>query len=386
MILSVVIVSYNVKFFLEQCLSSLKKAVDGSAELRGHAEVFVVDNASVDGSLAFLTPLYPAFRFIQNKDNAGFARANNQVLPLCTGEFILFLNPDTILAEDSLDCCLSFFRVHPEAGALGVHMVDGGGRYLKESKRGFPDPITSFYKMAGLTRLFPRSKTFSSYYLGHLDEKESHAVDILSGAFMMIKRSTLDKTGGFDEQFFMYAEDIDLSYRISQSGLQNYYLSATTIIHFKGESTRKDFRYNKMFYSSMTLFMKKHFRGTRSLFHLFSLIMAVKLHQALAYFFMLTSKKQDAFPVTGLNVLIKGEPADQEKWKRKLAEENIPVAGNETPYEKIIFCEGPHLSWKTIIEEITNHSDRMIFNFHGSGTHAAVGSYSGRCQGEVLEL
>ena len=209
--------------------------------------------------LDFLEPLFPDFHFIRNKENSGFAKANNLAIPLCNGEFILFLNPDTILAEDSLDICISFFRDQADAGAVGVRMIDGTGRFLKESKRGFPYPSASFFKMTGLARLFPRSKIFSSYYMGHLDEDHIQAVDVLSGAFMMIKKNVLNKTGGFDEQFFMYAEDIDLSYRIDKAGFKNYYLPATTIIHFKGESTQKDFRYVKMFYSAMQLFMKKHF-------------------------------------------------------------------------------------------------------------------------------
>ena len=160
MILSVVIVSYNVKFFLEQCLSSLKKAVRESSSLRGQTEVFVVDNASADGSVDFLQPLFPDFHFIQNKENKGFARANNQAARLCTGEFLLFLNPDTILAEDSLESCISFFRSKPDAGALGVHMVDGAGRFLKESKRGFPGVWTSFFKMTGLSPFISPFKNF----------------------------------------------------------------------------------------------------------------------------------------------------------------------------------------------------------------------------------
>ena len=235
MILSVVIVSYNVKYFLEQCLSSLKKAVEGLSVPHNSIEVFIIDNASSDGSPDFLEPLFPNFHFIRSKENNGFAKANNLILKRCRGEFVLFLNPDSILAEDSLDICISFFRDHMDAGALGVRMIDGAGRFLRESKRGFPFPASSFFKMTGLAQLFPRSKTFSSYYMGHLDEHNTQVVDVLSGAFMMVKKSVLDQTGGFDERFFMYAEDIDLSYRISKTGFKNYYLPDTTIIHFKGE-------------------------------------------------------------------------------------------------------------------------------------------------------
>jgi N-acetylglucosaminyl-diphospho-decaprenol L-rhamnosyltransferase len=385
MILSVVIVSYNVKFFLEQCLSSLKKAVEGSSLPGGLTEVFIVDNASSDGSLDFLIPLFPAYHFIQNKENTGFAKANNQALSHCTGEFVLFLNPDTILAEDSLDICLSFFRSAPDAGALGLHMIDGAGHYLKESKRGFPSPRASFFKMTGLARLFPRSRVFSAYYMGHLNEGNPHAVDVLSGAFMMVRKSILDKTGGFDEQFFMYAEDIDLSYRIRQSGHQNYYLSETTIIHFKGESTRKDFRYVKMFYAAMGLFLKKYSRGARSSLQLYSMKFGVRLHQALA-FIRLPFKKLKGKSGAPSRVFIKGEPESQQLWKSILVKKKIQVSENENDAEEIIYCEGPHQSWKSIIAEIAIQKTRFQYKFHGAGTHSAVGSHSSRQQGEVFEL
>jgi N-acetylglucosaminyl-diphospho-decaprenol L-rhamnosyltransferase len=385
MILSVVIVSYNVKYFLEQCLSSLKKAVEGSPVFNGQVEVFVVDNDSSDGSLDFLRPLFPSFQFIRNTENLGFAKANNQGLALSSAEFILFLNPDTILAEDSLEICISFFRSVPGAGALGLHMINGAGLFLKESKRGFPSPIVSFFKMSGLTRLFPRSKVFSAYYMGHLEERTPHVVDVLSGAFMMVRKNILENTGGFDERFFMYGEDIDLSYRISQSGFFNYYLPASTIIHFKGESTRKDFQYVKMFHHAMELFMKKHFSGVRSSLQLFSLSLAVRFYQGLAYI-SLPFKNAGRRKKAGLSIFIKGEPDAQLKWKIRLGEIKSPVTLNESDAEEIIYCEGPHHSWKSIIAEIANNKNRVLHKFHGAGTHAAVGSYSSRDQGEVFEL
>jgi N-acetylglucosaminyl-diphospho-decaprenol L-rhamnosyltransferase len=385
MILSVVIVSYNVKFFLEQCLSSVKKAIGESSLLRGQTEVFVVDNASTDGTVLFLQPLFPGFHFIQNAENIGFARANNQVAGLCSGEYLLFLNPDTILAEDSLESCISFFGTKPDAGAIGVRMVDGAGRFLKESKRGFPGAWASFFKMTGFTRLFPGSKIFSSYYMGYLDEKNSHAVDILSGAYLMTQKSIFDKTGGFDEQFFMYGEDIDLSYRIYLEGYQNYYFADTTIIHFKGESTSRDFRYLKMFYGAMILFMKKHFKGFGSSISLFLLTLAVKSHQMVAYIFRRNHKKERTARIGGLTTIVRGDSKAQEKWNRLLDNQNIPIArdGDE---KVIIFCEGVLLSWKDIIKEIAEHPDGAVYLFHGLNTHAAVSSYSSRLRGEVFEV
>lgn len=385
MILSVVIVNYNVKFFLEQCLSSLKKAIRESALLRNQTEIFVIDNASTDRSVEFLKPLFPDVHFIQNTRNTGFSRANNQAAERCAGEYLLFLNPDTILAEDCLESSISFFRSKPDAGALGVHMVDGAGKFLRESKRGFPGIRTSFFKMAGFTRVFPGSKFFSSYYLGNLDEKSSNAVDILSGAYLMTKKIVFDRVGGFDERFFMYGEDIDLSYRILQEGYRNYYFADTTIIHFKGESTNREARYVKMFYTAMILFMKKHFTGFGSSIRLFLLILAVRSHQMMAYYRKQTSKKEGVVPLNRLKTIVRGDPESQEKWKQWIVDQNIPVAGHGDE-EEIIFCEGPSLSWKEIIKEISSQPDGAVYLFYGKNTHAAVSSYSSRFQGEVFEI
>jgi GT2 family glycosyltransferase len=383
MILSVVIVSYNVKYFLEQCLSSLKKAIEGIPALA--AEVFIIDNASSDGSPDFLEPLFPDFHFIRNKENIGFARANNEMIRGCKGEFVLFLNPDTIVAEDSLAVCISFLRDHADAGALGVRMIDGAGRFLRESKRGFPYPATSFFKMTGLSRLFPRSKTFSSYYMGHLDDDSTQKVEVLSGAFMMIKKSVLDKTGGFDEQFFMYAEDIDLSYRIDKAGLSNYYLPATTIIHFKGESTQKDIRYVKMFYSAMQLFIKKHFGRNGPSFRLNTLIIGLRLRQMLSVL-QLPFKKSTDGPKTGMSVFIRGNPNDIEKLKQKLVACGIRESDVEKTEDTIILCENDSLPWKTIISTIRTESKKRLYYFHGEGTHSLVGSHAEAKQGQVIVL
>lgn len=258
--LSIIIVNYNVKYFLEQCLSSVEKAIAPF-----HAEVFVVDNASSDDSISYLSPLFPWVKFIINAENEGFSKANNQALKEAMGKYILFLNPDTVLPQDSLIKCITFIEQHPDAGALGVRMINGEGIYLKESKRGFPSPLTSFFKLSGFTTVFPKSKFFAKYYLGHLNEKESNEVDVLSGAFFFSKREVLGKTGGFDERYFMYAEDIDLSYRIQQAGYKNYYFAGTTILHYKGESTNHNsLQYTKQFYKAMSQFAQKHYSGKSS--------------------------------------------------------------------------------------------------------------------------
>lgn len=227
-------------------------------------EVIIVDNQSTDGSLEYLRPKFPCVTFIRSKANLGFARACNFGLEQASGDHILFLNPDTIVAEDTLEKCLHFFQQHPEAGALGVRMLDGTGRFLKESKRAFPSPLTSLFKLLGLSSIFPGSRVFSRYYLGHLDEHQNHKVDVLAGAFMMIRKDVLQNVGSFDKAFFMYGEDIDLSYRIQKAGYHNYYLADTEIIHFKGESTKRgSLNYVRMFYHAMSIFVHKHYGGAR---------------------------------------------------------------------------------------------------------------------------
>ena len=258
--LSVVIVNYNVRYFLEQCLFSVRKAGQGL-----DMEIIVVDNQSADGSLEYLKPMFPEVQFIEMETNSGFGRACNRGWKLALGEYILFLNPDTLVAEDSFHQCLSFFQDHPDCGALGVKMIDGSGKFLKESRRSFPSPSTSLYKLSGLARLFPHSKVFGRYHMGHMDPSRNHEADVLAGAFMMVRKDVLSQVGGFDENFFMYGEDVDLSYRIQKAGFRNYYIADTTIIHFKGESTKRgSLNYVRMFYQAMSLFVKKHYGGTRA--------------------------------------------------------------------------------------------------------------------------
>lgn len=258
--LSLIIVNYNVKYFLEQCLISVERAIQ-----KVDAEVLVVDNASSDGSVEMVRQKFPWVTLIANAGNGGFSKANNQGINASTGEYVLLLNPDTVVAEDTFTKCIRFMDEHKEAGALGVHMVDGRGNFLPESKRGLPTPSVAFYKTFGFSALFPKSKIFGQYHLGYLPEHETNEADILSGAYMFMRKSALDKTGLLDETFFMYGEDIDLSYRIVKAGYKNYYFADTTIIHYKGESTKKgSLNYVKVFYNAMLIFARKHFSSNQS--------------------------------------------------------------------------------------------------------------------------
>jgi GT2 family glycosyltransferase len=236
-------------------LNSVRKSLENVS-----GEVFVVDNFSIDGSVDMVRQKFPEFNLIANKINLGFSKANNQAMRIAQGEYVLLLNPDTVVEEDSFQKIIDFMDEHPDAGGLGVKMVDGKGRFLPESKRGLPTPAVAFYKIFGFSSIFPKSKTFGKYHLGYLDENEIHEVDILSGAFMLMRNEALEKVGLLDEAFFMYGEDIDLSYRITKGGYKNYYYPKTSIIHYKGESTKKSsVNYVLVFYKAMVIFAKKHF-------------------------------------------------------------------------------------------------------------------------------
>lgn len=276
--LSIVIVNYNVLHFLEQCLLSTFKALEGIS-----SEVFVVDNNSVDGSVAMVREKFPQAICIANTENVGFSKANNQAMRLAKGEYFLLLNPDTVVQEDTFAKCIAYMDAHPETGGMGVKMIDGMGNFLPESKRGLPTPAVALYKLSGLIRLFPKSKTFGHYYMGHLPENETNNVEILAGAFMLMRKTVLDKVGLLDEDYFMYGEDIDLSYRILKGGYKNVYFADTQIIHYKGESTKKgSLNYVFIFYKAMQIFATKHFSTGQAKLYNFVINVAIWLRAAVS--------------------------------------------------------------------------------------------------------
>ncbi len=259
---SVIIVNYNVEHFLSQCLLSVRKGITLLEQAGYKAEVLVVDNNSVDGSCAMVRRQFPEFHLVEPKKNLGFSKGNNLAIRQSQGRWVLLLNPDTIVQEDTLLKCLKYADVHTQLGGLGVPMVDGDGRYLPESKRGIPTPSAAFWKISGLYRLAPKSARLNRYYLGHLAEDESQTIEILSGAYMWLRRSALDEVGLLDEQYFMYGEDIDLSWRLMKCGYENHYFADTSIVHYKGESTKKgSLNYVLVFYRAMQIFASSHFRG-----------------------------------------------------------------------------------------------------------------------------
>ncbi len=282
--LTVIIVNYNVKFFVEQCLDSLERALDGI-----DSEVFVVDNHSSDGSIEYLKPRFPKVIFIESNHNLGFARANNMAIRQAEGQYVLLLNPDTFVGEQTIKQAIEFMDQHPKAGGAGVKMFNTDGTKALESRRGLPTPLTSFYKMCGLCSKFPESRRFGKYYMGYLSWDKPEGIDIISGAFCLMRKEALDKAGHLDEDFFMYGEDIDLSYRLLKAGYDNWYLPLP-ILHYKGESTHKSsFRYVHVFYQAMLIFFKKHY-GHMHLWVTLPIKAAIYVRSAMALVSMLTDK------------------------------------------------------------------------------------------------
>lgn len=407
--LSIIIVNYNVKYFLEQCLHALLKAGKTVA-----TEVIIIDNCSTDGSEVYIKNLFPDISYYVNDSNAGFAKACNTGLSKARGEYILFLNPDTIVPEDCFVKCLAYFRNYQSAGALGVRMIDGAGRYLKESKRGFPDALTSFFKLAGLCWLFPRSSFFARYYLGHKYEFTNTEVDVLPGAFLFTSKEVLHKTGSFDEAFFMYGEDIDLSYRIQQAGFKNLYYPEITIIHFKGESTRKQsLKYILMFYRAMSIFVKKHYGATRAMLFTLFIQVAIICRALLTGIFTLTGIiftyakalfKRKADTSNSKLIMIAG--VDNTNEVKKVVEkagltkrvgawvnpgfqnENLERLYKETGSSAngMVFCESEELSFSTIISVMGTLGREKKRLIHGQRTKSIVGSPAKDANGITIPL
>ena len=263
----IVIVSYNVSKLLDECLQSVARALQGI-----DGEVFVVDNHSVDKTIAMLKEKHPEVKVIANEENVGFSRANNQAIRLSKAEYVLLLNPDTVVYENTLHGVLDFMDKHPEAGGAGVRMLTREGHRAPESRRSIPTPWVAMLKMLGATR---------RYYMSHLSWDEPGQIEAVSGAFFLVRRKALDQVGLLDEDYFMYGEDIDLSYRLLKGGWQNWYLPYD-IIHYKGESTQKSsFRYVHTFYQAMLIFFRKHY-GHLSIFFALPVKVAIYFRASLA--------------------------------------------------------------------------------------------------------
>jgi GT2 family glycosyltransferase len=377
--LSIVIVNYNVRYFLEQCLHSVFDACKNIS-----SEIIVVDNISHDDSCEMVTKIFPEVKLIANKENVGFSKANNQGVAIANGDYILILNPDTVVAEDTFEQILSFAKKKSNLGILGIKLIDGKGDFLPESKRGIPTPKVSFNKLTGIS-----SKQTGKYYASHLNHNESGVVEILVGAFMLIKRSIYNEVKGFDEDYFMYGEDIDLSYKILKKGYQNYYYSETQIIHYKGESTKRDVKYLKYFYGAMTIFYKKHFK--LNIIYDFLMSFGIQFWYLLKYFKLKhkenpakTIKKfiyigENASTFAKLKTLIKSDLA--------IHHEGIILDDIKANKVDTIIFDNNDMSNKSIISAIQNLKNQGIsFRFIPKNCHYFIGSDCSVGKGNVTQF
>lgn len=381
--LSVIIVNYNVKYFLEQCLCSVKQAIQGI-----EAEVLVVDNASADDSIAYLQPKFPFVQFIQSPQNLGFAKANNLALQQAKGRYILFLNPDTIVAQDSFTQCMAFMQAHPLCGALGVRMIDGSGSFLPESKRSFPSPWVSFFKLTGLAQLFPHSAVFNRYALGHLAENQTQVVDVICGAFMMLTLQAAQQTRGFDEDYFMYGEDVDLSYRLQQLGYTNYYFAGTTIIHFKGESAgQNSYKHNRMFYKAMMIFVQKHYAKNRWSVFAVVLQLAIMLRGGFAFMGkLLQTDKSTTLKPKATSFYLSGDAAAITTAQTILQNAASEILkNNESPISQkdVIICASQN--YTTLIQQVEKWGKKNPVWVHGYNSKSIVRSSHKNGLGGVIK-
>ena len=371
--------NYNVRFFLEQCLLSVLKA-------RGtrNIEVLVVDNHSTDGSKEYLFEKFPQVKFFWNPINEGFARANNEAIRAASGEFVLMLNPDTLLPEDFFDRCLSFLKLHPRCGGLGVRMIDGAGLFLPESKRNIPRWSNSFFKISGISRMFPRSSRFSGYYAQHIEEKSVAEVEILSGACMLVKREILYELGGFDMDFFMYGEDIDLSYRLLKAGYINYYLGDCTIVHFKGESSFRDSpKHLHDFYGAMNLFVHKHYRHPQKILLRSAIALSIFIANTRLWFQKLISS-----PIvkSKRETVFKLYPTSSYVIQTIIEEKNITINLTDTwpPYEGAVLLVEGKIGFADIIKYLEDNQGRAKVWISAAGSHSFVGSHHKHQRGQVM--
>jgi GT2 family glycosyltransferase len=375
--LSIIILNYNVRYFLELCVLSVQNGIQDI-----DAEIIVIDNNSQDDSCEMMKKRFPNIKLIENKENSGFPKGNNIGVAAAKGEYICILNPDTVVAEDTFSKVLAFAKKQKELGIVGVKLIDGTGNFLPESKRGIPTPFVAFTKITGLYKILP--KTFGKYYAQHLSENQTGKVDILVGAFMLMKRDLYLEIGGFDENCFMYSDDIDLSYMALKKGKSNYYFHETSVIHYKGESTVKDETYMKRFQEAMNFFYQKHFRV--------SLLFSVFMKVGIVFFSMV--KKCQGKPKPMLRpekyILVSEDEVLREKlenkWKTLVELQQITKSFSKNIKTEIIFDQN-QLDFKTIIQVFeTNKNKNFTFKILPESSDFLIGSNSSFDRGEVIQI
>jgi GT2 family glycosyltransferase len=375
--LSIIILNYNVRYFLELCVLSVQKAIE-----KIDAEIIVIDNNSQDDSCAMIKQRFPNVKLIENKENSGFPKGNNIGVAAAQGDYICILNPDTVVAEDTFTKVIAFAEKQQNLGIVGVKLIDGTGNFLPESKRGVPTPFVAFTKITGLYKLSP--KLFGKYYAQHLSENQTGEVDILVGAFMVMKRELYNEIGGFDEDCFMYSDDIDFSYMALKKGKSNYYFHETTVIHYKGESTVKDGTYMKRFQEAMNFFYKKHFRVS----FFFSVFMELGI-----VFFSLVKKMQGK-PKSKSKpcyfILVSDDEVLREKLENKsgklVKRQNSAKSIAKNTDTEVVFDQN-YLSFKAIIQalERNNNSD-FTFKIIPESSDYLIGSNSSFDRGEIINI
>lgn len=376
--LSVVILNYNVKYFIDLCLQSVLAATKNI-----DTEIIVVDNASVDGSVPWIKAQFPQVKLVVNNENLGFPKGNNMGVSQAKGEYVCILNPDTVVAEDTFSKALDFMDKNQQFAIMGPKLIDGSGTFLKESKRGIPTPAVAFSKVSGLYKIAP--KLFGKYYNMRLPKDKSGPTEILVGAFMFMRTEHYRELKGFDEACFMYSDDIDLSYRSLQLGKQNYYNPDITVIHFKGESTPKDFAYQLMFREAMNYFYKKHFHVSRLVkvwiklaTNIFSYLKRMRgtnsiIKKKQPYCYWLVSDELDLKIEVNKNVLF------------------VHTSGIKGVLEHInrqteIIFDPDTISFAEMIAFMNEHKGGFSYKFLSSDKSHAVGSISSNAKGEVLVM
>ena len=376
--LSVIILNYNVRHFLELCVLSVQNAIQNI-----DAEIIVIDNHSQDDSCRMMKERFPNVKLIENSENLGFPKGNNIGVSQAQGEYICILNPDTVVAEDTFTKVLAFAKKQKDLGIVGVKLIDGTGNFLPESKRGIPTPFVAVTKITGLYKIFP--KLFGEYYAQHLSEDETGKVAILVGAFMVMKRELYNEIGGFDENCFMYSDDIDLSFMALQKGKSNYYFHETSVIHYKGESTVKDGTYMKRFREAMNFFYKKHFSISSFLFSVF-------MEMGIVFFSLV--KMLQGKPKPKLEpekyILVSGDEILREKlenkWQTLVELQDITKSFAKNRNTEIVFDQN-HLDFKTIIQAFeTNKNKNFTFKILPESSDFVIGSDSSFDRGQVINI
>jgi GT2 family glycosyltransferase len=375
--LSVIILNYNVRHFLELCVLSVQNAIQNI-----DAEIIVVDNNSQDDSCTMMKQRFPNVKLIENKENSGFPKGNNIGVANAQGEYICILNPDTVVAEDTFIKVLAFAKKQIELGIVGVKLIDGTGNFLPESKRGVPTPFVAFTKITGLYKFFP--KIFGEYYAHHLSENETGKVDILVGAFMLMKRDLYNEIGGFDKNCFMYSDDIDLSFMVLKKGKSNFYFHETSVIHYKGESTVKDGTYMRRFQEAMSFFYKKHFRV--------SFLFSVFMKMGIVFFSMVKKLQGKPKPKSSPKkyILVSEDEVLREKLEIKLGtlveRQDITKSFAENANSEIIFDQN-QLDFKTLIQAFeSNKNKNFTFKIIPESSDFVIGSDSSFDRGEVIKI